>query len=356
MKKKIKSVEIGSEFSWDGLPAGNFCSWPSPRLFLALGRDAVLILWNIKKERNSDRLLFVPDYFCPEISKFWQNNGIAIRRYKDDPRWEHPDWTTLTPDKGDFVLAVNYFGTREGFPWSDWHRKNSHVILIEDHSHDPFSVWAKNSKADYCFASIRKIFPVPDGAILWAPQHQQLPLESKNQNWSASALKLAGMIWKKEYLNNKEKDISIKDIYRTFQIEGEKLFSSSCNLCISPWSRNLLLNGFPKSWRIRREKNVRLILKLLNNSADYKPLFSTWPSGSCPFNAILEFKTSKMREIFRSRIISKGIFTPVHWDLSSDTNKHSLDLSRRILTIPVDHRYSIAHMRFIAAIIKKIVF
>jgi hypothetical protein len=348
MKKKIRSVEIGSEFSWAGLPQGKFLPWPEPYLFLALGRDAVLSLWKKKNEKDSGKHLFVPDYFCPEISKFWEINGIKIKRYEDDPRWPNPNWDTLNPAKGDFILAVNYFGVKSGTAWERWHKKNPRVFFIEDHSHDPFSVWAKNSKADYCFASIRKIFPVPDGAILWSPQHQQLPLEPKNQNWSASALKLACMIWKKEYFNNKEKDMLIKDSFRTFQIEGEKLFSSSCNLCISPWSRNLLLKGFAKSWRIRREKNVRLILKLLNNSADFKPLFSTWPSGNCPFNVILEFKTNKMREIYRSRIVSKGIFTPVHWNIDAKSKGHAVDLSRRILTIPVDHRYSFVDIKRIA--------
>lgn len=356
MREKRKSVEIGSEFGWDGLPSGDFCAWPKPNLFLGLGRDAVLILWKMKKARNLDRLLFVPDYFCPEVSKFWEDNGIKIKRYEDDPRWPYPDWATLTPDKGDFVLAVNYFGAKSGIAWKKWHKKNSQVVLIEDHSHDPFSVWAKTSKADYCFASIRKIFPAPDGAILWSPQYQPLPSEPKNQNWSASALKLAGMIWKKEYCDNKKKDTLIKDSFRKFQIEGEKLLSSSRDLCISPWSRNLLLNGFPRSWRIRREENVRFILKLLNKPVNFKPLFSTWPAGNCPLNAILEFKTNKMRETFRSRIISKGIFTPVHWGLGPGSSKHSLDLSRRILTIPADHRYSVTHMRFIVDAIKKIGF
>lgn len=352
--KLSKSIEIGGEFHWNGLPKGPFLSWPSPHLFLALGRDTVLSLWREKRSETVDRSFFVPDYFCPDICKFWKDNGIKIRHYEDDPRWPHPDWKTLMPAHGDFVLAVNYFGVRSGAMWKEWHKRNPRVFLIEDHSHDPLSMWAQTSSADYAFASIRKNFPAPDGAILWSPRHNPLPPEPENRNWSGSALKLAGMIWKKEYLDTYKIDSALKDIVRKFQIEGEQLLSESENLSISPWSRSLLLKGFPENWRIQREKNVRLLLDFIKECNNFKPLFSDWPLGHCPFNVVLVFNTEMYRETFRYRIISKGIFTPVHWALNSGNDGHTLDLSRRILTIPVDQRYSANDMRCIADVIKEI--
>lgn len=350
----MKSIEIGGEFHWDGLPKGPFLPWPESYLFLSLGRDAVLALRKRRKDEILAKTLFIPDYFCPEVSKYWKDNGITIQQYEDDPRWPHPNWNTLTPARGDCVLAVNYFGVRDGSIWQDWYKSNPQISLIEDHSHDPLSVWAKTSNADYCFASIRKIFPAPDGAILWSPRRHSLPPEPENQNWSGSALKLAGMIWKKEYFGSKETNLLLKDSFRKFQVEGEKLLSESKGLSISPWSHNLLLNGFPENWRIKREENVRLLLELLKESTNVKSLFSDWPLGHCPFNVVLVFKTNEGREIFRSRIISKGIFTPVHWVLDLDKDGHAFDLSSCILTIPVDHRYSAADMHFIADTIKEI--
>lgn len=352
MADRTKSMEIGGEFHWNGLPQEPFLRWPDPYLFLALGREAVLALWREKRNENTGKTLFVPDYFCPDVCKFWTDNGIIIRQYEDDPRYNHPKWETLTPAHGDFVLAVNYFGVRNGVVWKEWHKRNPQILLIEDHSHDPFSTWAKTSSSDYAFASIRKIFSSPDGAVLWSPRRHSLPPEPENQNWPGSALKLAGMIWKKEYFDNNKIDPAIKDSFRKFQIEGEKLLSEGKSLSISPWSRCLLLNGYPEKWRAQREENVRLLLKLLKECTGFKQLFLDWPSGHCPFNVILEFQTKEYRETFRSGIISKGIFTPVHWALNSDKDSHALDLSRRILTIPVDHRYTVEDMYRIADVIK----
>ncbi|MDD2703139.1 MAG: hypothetical protein PHC33_03940 [Candidatus Omnitrophica bacterium] len=354
MNKKTKLSGIGSEFHWSGLPEGPFLPWPIPHLFLALGRDAVCALWGMKKNKFSRGVLFVPDYFCPDVCKFWKDSGIKIRRYEDDPRWPHPNWHTLTPARGDCVLAVNYFGVRDGSVWKDWLKGNPRISLVEDHSHDPFSSWAKNSIADFCFASIRKIFPVPDGAILWSPRRHPMPPELENRDCSGSALKLAGMILKKEYGDTKGTSLLLKDTFRKFQVEGEKLLSESKGLNISPWSRYLLLNGIPQSWRIQRKKNVRLLLELLQENADFRPLFLDWPLGHCPFNVILVFKTNRYREIFRSRLISKAVFTPIHWKIDSGKGTHVFDLSSRILTIPVDHRYSSSDLYFIADNIKEI--
>ena len=73
------------------------------------------------------------------------------------------------------MLAVNFFGIRKGKAWQDWLSQHKDIILIEDHTHDPFSTWAQQSTAHYAMASLRKTLPIPDGAILWSPQKMSLP-------------------------------------------------------------------------------------------------------------------------------------------------------------------------------------
>jgi hypothetical protein len=192
--------EIGGEFHWPGLAAEQCISWPKPCNWFALGRNIVLAIWRQYSSQNRSATLLVPDYFCPEVMACWKRAGVKMYCYADDPRWSQPDWDSLDPSPGDLVLAVNYFGVRTGSVWQAWHQAHEFVILVEDHSHDPLSNWALTSKADYAFASMRKTFPVPDGALLWSPRQHQLPPEPKSRNWSGSALKLAAMIWKSEYL------------------------------------------------------------------------------------------------------------------------------------------------------------
>ncbi len=352
MANETKSTEIGSEFDWPGLLEGPFLPWSSPFLFMALGRDAIPLLF--KKTRKYSRTVFIPDYFCHEVSLYWKKNGIKIRYYQDDPRWVQPDWGSLSPKRGDFVLAVNYFGVKNGMAWQRWKKNNPGIVLVEDHSHDPLSTWARNSNADYAFASLRKTFPAPDGAILWSPRKFPLPAEPENRNCAGSALKLAAMIWKTQYLNSQKNLPYLKEIYRKLQVEGERYFLKNTDLRISDWSRFLLLKGFPAFWRKSREKNVRLLLRLLESKGDFEPLFQEWPKGHCPFNLILVFKTHALRETFRSGLIHRGIFTPVHWQGSAGDHQHVMDLACRILTIPVDHRYGKKEMGLIAKTISKI--
>ncbi|MDM8542153.1 hypothetical protein QUF90_13780 [Desulfococcaceae bacterium HSG9] len=125
----VDCLEIGGEFHWTGVPPSPFLSWPSLHVFFALGRDALLAIWRMKKYKNTIKNhLFVPDYFCSEVTQFWKKKGIKVQQYEDDPRWIHPKWKTLNPVEGDFVLAVNYFGVYDGNIWREW-RKKTHLSL-----------------------------------------------------------------------------------------------------------------------------------------------------------------------------------------------------------------------------------
>jgi hypothetical protein len=270
---------------------------------------------------------------------FWEKAGIRIKQYEDDPRWPHPKWKSLNPAIEDVVLSVNYFGVRNGKVWQEWRKENPYIILFEDHTHDPFSDWALTSEADYAFASIRKTFPVPDGAILWSPKGHSLPAESRNINWTASALKLAAMILKKEYLMSSNNVATVKDAFRKFQVAGEDMLSESSSLNLSPWSRFLLKQGFPEKWRHKREKNVRQFLDLIGKSENFTSLFSSWPKGHCPFNPVLIFSSEKLRNIYRNHLISQNIYASIHWNIKEAPPSFTLDLSKRILTIPLDQRY-----------------
>jgi hypothetical protein len=223
--------------------------------------------------------------------------------------------------------------------WKTWRQEHEDIVLIEDHSHDPLSFWTLSSQADYAFASVRKTFPAPDGALVWSPRRVPLPPEPQIQDWKGSALKLAAMIWKREYLARKIAQPAVKTVFRNFQLEGEKLLSGKQDAGISPWSRALLANGAPKSWRRKRERNVRFFLDHFPRGRDIQPLFEKWPEGHCPLNVILVFKSRTLRERFRSRLGKLHIYTSIHWSLPPDASAHALELSERVLTVPVDQRY-----------------
>jgi hypothetical protein len=64
----------------------------------------------------------------------------------------------------------------------------------------------------------------------------------------------------------------------------------------------------------------------------------------------LLFKNEKLREIYRKKLINSNIYPPIHWELPEDiplTFKYEHDLSKRILSIPIDQRYGLKEMGYI---------
>jgi hypothetical protein len=223
--------------------------------------------------------------------------------------------------------------------------------LVEDHTHDPQSSWARSSIADFAFASLRKTIPIPDGAIAWSPRHLLVPEAAPGSPDVGSSLKLAAMLYKNRYLDSGEALPSLKEAFLQLQKQGEQHLLESNSEAISLWSQDVVCRGAPSLWRSQRERNVRSLLELAPDVTSGKPLFLSWPSGHCPFNAIYLFKDETARDRVRSRLIASQVYTPVHWPLGNASDA-SIDVSMRILTIPVDFRCGGEQIQRIARLLK----
>lgn len=99
------------------------------------------------------------------------------------------------------------------------------------------------------------------------------------------------------------------------------------------------------------EKNVRILLDLIAQSSIIEPLFTKWTTNHCPFNAILLFPSKAVRDKYRLRLIESNIYPAIHWELSNAASKDIIELSNRIMTIPVDHRYNKEDINNIAEVL-----
>ncbi len=336
--------EVGSEFDWsDDLttPLVRENWWPDAYELFATGRCIFLSIPHLLKANQRRLRLHLPSFFCMRVAAKLKT-VFDIVWYRDLPTESAPDFNSLCPSPNDIVLAVNLFGVREGSAWQDWFYHHDDIILIEDHSHDPFSQWAQQSTAHYVMASLRKTLPIPDGAILWSPQKLELPKPSSSESVGASQ-KLTAMLLKRAYL--KGATIS-KDAYRSLQIQGEQQLSSETNAAASSFTSNILKCINISKLRQQREANIKqfLHLSLTDYHSHWTPLFTRWSSGSIPFNSILVCKTHEIRENLCQFLISHNIFPAIHWQQPlgglSTNDSIAIDLSRRILTIPTDYRYS----------------
>jgi hypothetical protein len=334
--------EVGGDFHLPVEPPGPYHRWPDGAVWFALGRHAVE---GLLRQLGSARL-WLPDYFCHEVARSWAQIA-EVRVYEDDPRWPEPRWESLRPGSRDAVVAVNYFGVREGAPWDAW-RARTECVLVEDHAHDPASEWATASQADYAFSSLRKTLPVPDGAILWSPRELPMP-DQPAGGTDGSELKLAAMLLKGEYLGGG--DDALKERFRQLQLDGEARLVESDVAGASPATREALVRGVPLPWRAKRAENAARLVAGLHGWEAAEPLFAEWPADAAPLGAVFVFASGADRDRVREALRTAGVYCPVHWaDAVQSESDRVRDLASRILTIPTDWRYSAGDMARIAAL------
>ena len=207
--------EIGSEFHWDpaALSGGDATWLPASHELFATGCGALTALLRFLGPRGR---LHLPSYFCMGVAEALAA-VIPIAFYRHLPDEGGPRWPSLRAAAGDMVLSQNLFGRDDPRPWDAWMRANPEVVIIEDHSHDPLSDWARTSQASYAVASLRKTLPVPDGGLLWSPRGLDVPRPAGGESQGAQ-LKLAAMLLKAAWLDGRPIP---KDDFRTLQQRGE---------------------------------------------------------------------------------------------------------------------------------------
>jgi hypothetical protein len=327
------SPEIGSEFHWDpavlrsGARDGPPSWLPAPELF-ATGCGALAEL--LRRLGPAGRL-HVPSYFCMGVAEVL-SELVPIAWYRHLPDGRGPRWETLRVSDGDVVLAQNLFGRETGGTWGSWIRAHSRIPVIEDHSHDPFSDWARDSTAAYAVASLRKTLPLPDGGLLWSPQGLPVPAPRGPESPGAH-LKLTAMLLKTAWLEGRPLD---KEHFRALQQQGEHdLLGSFGPACA--FTRAALPEMNVDGLRSAGAARARELAGLLSARTPGIELI-----GNGPFRLQLACPTTSARDALQAHLAQHRIFAPVHWRQDRSRlwsgDHEALEWAGRMLTLPVDHR------------------
>lgn len=338
--------EIGSEFDWSErfLKSTAVSTWlPDTYELYSTGTATILAVYHLfVQQQKSPQRIHLPSFYCMSVAARLRK-FLEVCWYQDIPTQAAPNFDSLQVRSGDLVVAFNIFGIRSNQPWLEWSAAHREVTLIEDHSHDPFSDWAKQSQADYAMSSLRKTLPIPDGAILWSPKN--LPLyPAWGQEASGAYKRLTAMLLKRAYLNNNE---VAKQTYRQLELESHKEMGFIEDTVVSRFTANVLPCLDVVNMRSRRAENISKFIHLsLNHPSDnWQLLFDSWEAGNVPLNSVIVCRTGEIRNALRQYLIEQNIYTAVHWqqpdgDVSSK-EPQTLDLVQRILTIPNDPRYDL---------------
>jgi hypothetical protein len=244
------------------------------------------------------------------------------------------------------MIAVNYFGLR----FEPLQHPGSGIEVIEDHTHDPWSPWAFASNADYCVASLRKTLPVPDGAVLWSPRGHELPepLPITTAHRTATHDKLAGMVLKSALL---------KQHFRNLSARGERCIATTRPSGMSEFTASVIQTFPIGEWRERRRSSHQRLSEGLSHINDIEILPSR-DNRTVPFSAVLHCKSTAHREHLQLGLIARDVYPAMLWPLEEPVLEGipdaDRDLSRRLLSIHCDLRYTSTDMDTVAQIIQEI--
>ena len=180
-------------------------------VYLADGRQTIELLVN----HNKWKRIWIPEYFCWEIIEYiGQRCKVEIQIYEDNPLKKNEEGIEkLSFQDGDVLLKMNYFGFRKAK-----YDIEVSVPVIEDYSHDIYSEWVRQSKADYCIASLRKTLPSAGGGIIWSNTHNlsdiAITVRNNLKNEQLSQIRWEAMKEKADYLSRNNSCSIQKDSFR----------------------------------------------------------------------------------------------------------------------------------------------
>jgi len=353
MIARMKSWEEGSEFHWMDLPTfSEEEAYPSQAVLYSCGRAALVDLIKFGMVSLGWKRLWLPSYNCPEVVDAIFFTGIEVAVYFDTPFNAVSAPTDIR--RGDVVFVVNVFGMKAMADYADIFQLG--IPVIEDHSHDPWSQWAMESRADYILVSYRKTLPIPGGGAFWSNTGSLLPVEPFETDRTTAEIgeKLEAMLLKTIYLAG---GISDKNKYLALYTQAKKRLDELARAdkydkkAISAIAR-VMLSVFPwRVWRSKREENYQYLRQQLGQQKDMIILERN-KIETCPFMLTLLFASRHKRDVVNQRLIERSIYPAIIWPLNRENcewaGETSIELSGRMLCIHCDGRYSSEDMDKVA--------
>jgi hypothetical protein len=324
-------------------PAGGEGVWPSLGKAHALrcdtGRSALklaLLDW-IGQHRSSTVRVWLPSYVCESVNDAVVELGLPVARYACRPGEDEFD--APVPQNSDIVVLVHYFGLLN-LPALDWlgQQQGRTFGVIEDCVQAPYTEGA-GAAGDYAIASLRKWWPAPDGAMVCAC-HPLVDDGLLAPDEGYVSRRVFAKLGRGQYVDD--------TTYLKWIEQSEE------RLCVSPprqvsWLSERMLEGEDAGAAARaRRANWGELSAALAGQAHAVALYAELPDGAVPLAFPLLVEEGQ-RDGLRRFLAGRRMYCPVHWPLPEEgTGPRDLQLSRRLLSLPLDQRYGADEMRSLA--------
>ena len=344
--------EYGSEHPAIVLPDGYFESmeeYGREVLFMRSGREA-LLLAAIAASTEKDKTILFPAYCCWSMSAPFEKAGwkVIYYRLKEDLTVDI-DYLRqlLEKEKPQAILTMNFYGSAST---DDAVRMikdcDEDIKVIEDFSHCTFSLkLIHNPKINIYVSSIRKSIGVCDGAVILSKE--PLPtqyIQEEQKDFADKRFVAQTDKARYTYSKNQEKKGEFLSTIR----ECEGIINEFTSVRpISDRARKQLAQVNGEEIAYARRKNMRHLWSLLNGKV---PGLERCMEGA-PFSLPILIDN---RDEVQCTLAKRGIYTQLLWPICEEAQQVcsvSKMMDARILSVPIDQRYSWDDIEDMAGII-----
>ena len=343
---KRNFMELGSEFHlnlhdlnivpnsfFEYIRGMNYCLFDS-------GRSALKAV----VRSIGDGYVLMPEYICESVIQRFSADQIIFYKLKENLQIDEDDLLNKINSKTAVVYLMHYFGSlQQGKVLSLLlsEKEKYGFTIIEDTTHSIFA--EKNTLGDYCIASLRKWFALPNGGVLCSDKqvsYDEIPRSADND-------RVYAMILKNLHLSGK---LECKSEYRAMFNACEKKIDEQKEIKRASDFLEFLLNcNDINEMAKKRACNLKYLRSKLNFTGIREICDLT--GSDCPFTLPIIVPD---RDDFRRYLMEHNIYCAVHWPfdgLARDERPLAVFLSNSMLSLPIDQRYGEEEMDHMADVI-----
>jgi dTDP-4-amino-4,6-dideoxygalactose transaminase len=334
-------VPVGGFFSLHNFSAGRhsvFDHWNLARTGTLLFGNARSALAHLLNERAAKRI-WLPAYICEAAAEGAQQGAASVAYYPVDDALA-PDTAYLDRSlrRGDFVLAVDYFGRTPSASFRELVATRRDIGWIEDRAQ---ALDVKSAWGTWQLFSPRKLLGVPDGGALVArtPRTRARPLRLAPPR---IARMLDAQVGRLESAGRR----SLERAYSAYR--RSEASQRVARMAMSQLTLSILRAVDALSLARARRENWRTLHARLGALA-------AWPGapGPAPYGYVIRVADAAR---LQARLARRGVFAQRHWARLPSPRPRYPDvhrLAQQLLTLPCDHRYDAATMRAVARVVQE---
>jgi hypothetical protein len=325
---------------------------PDQYSFYSCGRAA---LKTLLAERRVTGPVLLPSYLCDSVVQPFRELRIPYRYYTVDAqlRIDFDDLRNLLETNHfSAILCIDYFGHVNHQQYQMIRELNDRIIILQDCSHLSFIpdlLHLHPYHGDYVFGSLRKMMPVPDGGFILKKGgfSTDPPLYGFEEFYKK---KYVSKILRHFFIQSDFREGTIERVYMELSGEGEALLDAEIGLFgMSGISQLNYAELFDK-----RRSNFRILSGLFENEDGIRrharALIREMSPSDLPYSFPVCLKNMS-REMLRNKLRENHVFSPVLWNLPDELQtgswEGSLEISRTMIGLPVDHRYDTDDMKIL---------